>query len=144
MGVENAGKSSATRVPIWKPIITDFWHYFIIGDYYGISNGTGMSQLHNTHLDIYASYGFIPLILYITILYKAISHSMKYAVTRFQRVSLYAFVACMVSCMFEASFVAGSAGLFLLTVGFLILANSNFDINNVAISNRINVCKTNS
>lgn len=129
MGIENAGKSSMTRVSVWKPIVTDFWHYFMIGDYYGISNGTGMSQLHNTHLDVYASYGFIPLVLYITILYKVIRHSAKFYFTRFQRVSLYAFVACMVSCTFEACFVAGSAGLFLLTIGFLVLANSNLEAN---------------
>lgn len=125
MGMENEGKSSTTRVHIWKPIIDNFWHYFIIGDYYGISNGTGMSQMHNTHLDVYASYGIIPLILYIIILYKVINHSMNQANSRFQRISLYAFVSCMVSCMFEASLVAGSAGMFLLTVGFFILANSN-------------------
>lgn len=144
MGVENVGKSSTTRVPIWKPIVADFWHYFMIGDYYGISNGTGMSQLHNTHLDVYASYGFIPLVLYITILYKVICRSMKHVETRFHRVSLYAFIACMVSCMFEASLVAGSAGLFLLTVGFLMLANSDLEVNKVEMSNQVNVCKNRS
>ncbi|CDA75316.1 putative uncharacterized protein [Bacteroides sp. CAG:530] len=124
MGVVDAGKSSTTRVPIWRPIVDDFWHYFIIGDYYGISNGTGMSQLHNTHLDVYASYGIVPLILYMRIIYLVIVQSMKIAVCRFQRISLYAFIACIVSCIFEASLVAGSAGMFLLTIGFLALANS--------------------
>lgn len=55
---------------------------------------------------------------------------MNQANSRFQRISLYAFVSCMVSCMFEASLVAGSAGMFLLTVGFLILANSNIHYEN--------------
>ena len=124
MGIDNAGKSSDTRISVWKPIIDNFWHYFIIGDYYGISNGTGMSQMHNTHLDIYASYGIVPLILYIRIVYMVICQSVQNSCCRFQRVSLYAFIACMVSCVFEASLVAGSAGMFLLTVGFLAFANS--------------------
>ena len=124
MGIENAGKSNTTRVPIWKPIVDNFAHYFIIGDYYGISNGTGMSQLHNTHLDVYASYGIIPLILYVRLLYMIIVQSIRKSCCRFQRVSLYAFISCMVSCIFEASLVAGSAGMFLLTVGFLAMANS--------------------
>ena len=137
MGVENAGKSSETRIPIWEPIVDNFWHYLIIGDYYGISDGTGMSQLHNTHLDIYASYGITTLILYIIILYNAICTSIKNANSRFQRVSLYAFISCIISCMFEASFVSGSAGLFLLTIGFLILANSDFSGNLVNSSSAI-------
>lgn len=124
MGVEDAGKSSTTRIPIWKPIIDNFWHYFIIGDYYGISNGTGMSQMHNTHLDVYASYGILPLILYVRIIYLVICQSVRNSCSRFQRISVYAFIACMVSCMFEASLVAGSAGMFFLTIGFLAFANS--------------------
>lgn len=123
MGVEEAGKSSFTRISVWKPIIDHYFHYFIFGDYFGISHGTGMSQLHNTHLDVYASYGIIPLVLYIAILYKSTCNLLSKAKCRFQRVSIYAFIACMISYTFEASFVAGSGGLFLLTIGFLLIAN---------------------
>lgn len=125
MGINNSGKDSQTRVPIWKPIIDNFFHYIGWGDYYGISDGTGMSQLHNTHLDIYASYGIFPLILYIILLYKTICICMNNCSSRFQRFSLYAFVSNMVLCVFEASLVSGSGGLFLLTLGFLTLSNCN-------------------
>lgn len=123
MGIDNPGKDSQTRVPVWKPIVDNFFHYIGWGDYYGISDGTGMSQLHNTHLDVYASYGMLPLILYMFLLYKTINFCMNNCVSRFQRFSLYAFVANMVLCVFEASLVSGSGGLFLLTLGFLTLSN---------------------
>lgn len=126
-GIENAGKSATTRMHIWKPLIDDFGHYLVCGDYYGISGGTGMSQQHNTHLDIYTSYGIVPLILYMSLMSKILWKTYINATTRFQRASLYAFIACMVVGTFEASFVAGSGGLFILTNGFLLLANSRVD-----------------
>ena len=128
-GIENAGKTAVTRLAIWKPIIDNFFHYFTFGDYYGISNGTGMSQLHNTHLDIFASYGMLPLILYILLVVKILWQSYKRANTRFHRASVYAFIACMVTGTFEAGFVAGSGGLFILTNGFILLANSRTNEN---------------
>ena len=127
MGLEDAGKSSTTRVAVWAPVIDNILYYLVYGDYYGISNGTGVSQLHNTHVDVFASYGLVPFVLFISILYKTLCKSMKNARSRFQRVSLFAFISCMISCTFEASLVAGSGGLFLLTLGFLLLANLKMD-----------------
>lgn len=128
-GLEDSGKSSTTRLGIWSPFVNNFLDYFFFGDYYGISNGTGVSQLHNTHLDVYASYGIVPLILYVTLLARVIWSTWVRAVTRFQRYSVYAFVATLVVSTFEAGFVAGSAGLFLLTCGFLLLSNASIDEN---------------
>lgn len=123
-GIEDSGKSIGTRIRIWKPIVDDFWHYFIHGDYYKISKGTGFSQMHNTHLDIYASYGIIVLVLYIGLLSSVLWKTYSQTVIRFQRISLYAFISTIFLGYFEAGFVSGSSGLFILTCGFLLLANS--------------------
>lgn len=123
LGLDDKGKSNDTRLIIWKPIVDDLLHYIIFGDYYGISGGLGMSQMHNTHLDVLASYGIVPLLLFITILYKILCRSMKLCVYRIQRISLFAFISCLVSCVFESSLVSGSAGLFLLSFGFFMLVN---------------------
>lgn len=128
-GLEDAGKSSTTRLKIWSPLVDNFFHFLIYGDYYGISNGTGFSQMHNTHFDVYASYGIIPLMLYMSLLAKVIWNTWSRAASRFQRCSVYAFVATFIVSTFEAGFVAGSAGLFLLTCGFLILSNTQTDEN---------------
>lgn len=124
-GMETAGKTNTSRNHVWLPILNDIWHYFFIGDYYGISNGTGVSQLHNTHLDVFASYGIILLILYITLLYKLMCDASVKANTFIQRAGLYAFMSVLVLCSFEAALVSGSAGLFLLTGGFLMMTNYN-------------------
>lgn len=123
-GIEDTGKTAMTRMKVWSPVVNDFLHYFAFGDYYRISNGTGMSQMHNTHLDVYASYGMLPLIIYIILLVKVLWQSYEYATTRFQRASIYAYIACMVIGTFEASSVSGSGGLFILTNGLILLANS--------------------
>lgn len=124
-GIESAGKSAMTRMDIWQPIVRDFFHYFVFGDYYGISKGTGASQMHNTHLDIYSSYGIVPLILFITILTRSMWITYANSKLRFQRTAVYAFISTMVIGTFEASYVAGSAGLFVLINGFLLVANCN-------------------
>ena len=126
-GIENSGKSAITRLSIWEPIVNNFFHYFMFGDYYGISNGTGVSQMHNTHLDVYASYGLLTLILFIVLLRKILWKTYVNTSTRFQRLALYAFISSMVIGTFEASYVAGSGGLFILTNGFILLANCNLD-----------------
>lgn len=122
-GMEIRGKTNTSRNHVWMPIINEFYHYFLIGDYYKISNGTGVSQLHNTHLDIFASYGIIPLILYIVFLYKISVKAWFNSHSKIQRTALYAFLSLLVSCTFEAGLVAGSAGLFILSGGFLLLCN---------------------
>lgn len=124
-GMESAGKSNTSRNHVWLPIIENIWHYFVIGDYYGISGGSGVSQLHNTHLDVYASYGIVPLLLYIYLLYKLMYNASSRSHSFIQRSGLYAFISVLVLCSFEASLVAGSAGLFLLTGGFLMITNLN-------------------
>lgn len=126
-GIEVGGKTSTSRIDTWAPIINNIDHYLLFGDYYGISNGTGVSQLHNTHIDVLASYGLIPFILFVVILFRVLSSTIKRAKTRLQRIAIYAFISCLVSGSFEASLVSGSAGMFLLTVGYLIVANYRYE-----------------
>lgn len=122
-GIEAAGKTNTSRIHVWAPIINNIDHYLLFGDYFGISNGTGVSQLHNTHLDVFASYGLIPFLLFVFILFRVVSSTIKKANSRLQRIAVYAFISCLVSGSFEASLVSGSSGIFLLTVGYLIIAN---------------------
>lgn len=122
-GMDVRGKSNTSRNHVWMPILKDFFHYFFIGDYYKISNGTGFGQLHNTHLDVFASYGIFALILYIIFLFKITFKAWQHSHSLVQRTAAYAFISILVSCSFEAALVAGSVGLFILTGGFLLLCN---------------------
>jgi O-antigen ligase len=130
LGIEGHGKTSDTKMMIWKPAFEAINQHFVLGDYYCISSGTGVSQLHNTHLDVFASYGFIPFILFISILFFQVSRVYEQATSLTNRIGVYAFMACFISGVFEASLVSGSAGLYVLSFGFLLLANSQIDCNN--------------
>lgn len=57
------GKALDSRFFIWGNAIDELMSSPIMGAYYQISNGTGMSQLHNTHIDILVSYGVLTFIL---------------------------------------------------------------------------------
>lgn len=116
------GKSLTSRVKIWKEAFEVIRNHFVLGDYYGISNGTGVSQLHNTHLDVLCSYGFIPFLLFIKILYKCTVQTIEKANTFYKYAAFASFCAVLIMGTFEASIVSGAMGLNLLTIGFLVLA----------------------
>lgn len=123
LGASGEGKSNTSRNHVWMPILENFFHFFLIGDYYGISGGTGFGQLHNTHLDVYASYGFAVFALFISFIYKVLRIGFMKSYDLFTRCGVYAFIATMGNSCFEASLVAGSAGFYLLTGGFLLISN---------------------
>ena len=123
------GKSSSTRLIVWVPAMDAIKHNIIFGDYFGISNGSGRSQMHNTHLDVLASYGLLPFVLFVSSLYKAVENCLTEDMSRINRFGLYAFMVCFISGTFEASLVAGGAGIYILSCGFLLIAKSNVYIN---------------
>lgn len=128
LGFEN-GKHSGTRLKMWEFAFNKFFENPILGNYYGISYGTGVSQMHNIHVDVLASYGIISFILYVNVLYKALKNLTDKQKCRFNRVAIYAFIACLLSGIFEASLVGGGMGLYILSCGFILLANANIEEN---------------
>lgn len=63
------GKGLDSRVMIWEKAIRNFQINPLLGSYYEISDGTGVSQLHNTHVDVLTTYGLISFFLFIIFLY---------------------------------------------------------------------------
>lgn len=59
----DVGKGLDSRLAVWHPALDYFFSSPAIGAYSQISEGTGASQLHNTHLDVMASYGLFVLVL---------------------------------------------------------------------------------
>ena len=51
------GKLLNSRSKVWKAAFQAFESSPVFGAYYQISGGTGLSQMHNTHVDILTSYG---------------------------------------------------------------------------------------
>lgn len=126
-GMDTMGKSSLTRLGVWRDAVNMLEENFIFGDYSNVKNYIKYSQAHNTHLDVWISYGFIPFLLFVAIIYKSTWRIYTNTSFSFQRYSLLAFITCLVNGFFESALVVGSAGLFLLCFGFLLLSRVKLD-----------------
>ena len=122
------GKPLTSRMAIWNDAFEAIREHFFLGDYCGISDGTGMSQLHNTHLDVLSSYGIVPFILFIKILYKSTLKTLEKANGVYKYAAFASFCAVLIMGTIEAAIVSGSMGLNLLTIGFIVLGTA--DVNN--------------
>lgn len=119
------GKGLYSRVWVWNNALASYLRHPLLGDYYGISYGTGQSQLHNTHMDILCSYGIMPLVLFVFILTRVLKQMLVSAETFKQYAAFAAFCATLIMGSFEAAMVSGAMGMNLLTVGFIVLAIGN-------------------
>ncbi len=117
------GKPLDARADIWKEALEAFARNPIFGDYRGIATGgSEHTQMHNTHLDVLASYGLVPFVLFVAILYRGVLRVLPGVRTKFSRMALFAFFAIMIQGTFEAALVAGGSGLYIMSFGFLFLA----------------------
>lgn len=116
------GKSIDSRIRIWNNALRYFQSSPVFGAYYQLSNGTGMSQLHNTALDIAASYGIFVLVGVLVFLYKIMICRNEKGMTKTQYRYIFAFSACIVMGMGEAALFSGSLSFFALVGLFMILS----------------------
>ncbi len=120
----SAGKGLDSRLAVWDPAIQLLKSNFILGDYSGISNGTGMSQLHNTHLDVICSYGIVPFMLFLSLLNRVCKRVSNQSMEYSNYCALCGFISVIIMGSFEAAVVAGAMGMNILTAGLIILANA--------------------
>lgn len=113
------GKQLDSRVDIWRPAMRSFMESPIIGAYYQISNGTGSSQMHNTHIDILASYGLAVFALICFYLYKLMMRKQKCGGAYFTRMSMAGFVCIILLGCGEATVFSGGLGGYLFAGVFL-------------------------
>ena len=119
------GKGLASRMFMWDFAAEKLRRGWMIGDYSGISYGTGVSQMHNTHLDVLCSYGIVPFVLFIIIMRRIIISVSTNVKTFSQHVSLCAFLSIILFGIFEASLFSGCTGLNYLTGVFLMLSKES-------------------
>lgn len=126
-GFVGRGKTLYSRTKIWEYALDWFSRTPVLGSYNGISNGTGVSQMHNTHLDVLVSYGTVPFILFIAILHQGTTKVLVKARSSLARICVFAFYAVLLQGSFEAALVSGGMGLYIMSFGFLLLAKYNAD-----------------
>ena len=121
----SAGKNIDSRIRIWTNALLYFRSSPVFGSYYQLSNGTGMSQLHNTALDITASYGIFVFIGVLTFLFKIMTCRNETGMTKAQFQYISAFSACFIMGMGEAALFSGSLSFFALVGLFMMLTGSS-------------------
>lgn len=116
------GKGLDARMSVWAPALRAYSASPIWGAYSQISRGTGMSQLHNTHLDILASYGTVILILVCYLLYGMIRSKSTRNLKEDTMVRI-CFCGTIIMGMGEAALFSGGLGIYLFAGMFLLLCN---------------------
>lgn len=122
------GKGLSSRSQVWSEAIEGFWQSPVLGAYSQISGGTGLSQLHNTHLDVLASYGIIVLALTCVLLYIFMSDSWDRGSTETRAVALTGFISTLLLGVGEAALFSGGLAIYLFMGFFLMYATQEEQI----------------
>ena len=117
------GKKLDSRVAIWGPALQNLWKSPVFGAYYEISNGSGASQMHNSHMDIAASYGIPVLILVCVLLTKYLHQGGRVYSDRREYVYVLGFAYMITLGIGEAAVFSGGLGIYILAGTGLLLAD---------------------
>lgn len=117
------GKNLDSRVSIWSKAITAFTASPILGAYYQISNGTGTSQLHNTHIDVLASYGVVVFAMVCVFLYCLMRSMQERKQSYMQTIALVGFICALLLGIGEAALLSGGLSVYLYFGVFLTTNN---------------------
>lgn len=117
------GKGLDSRVAVWQDALDRFWESPIFGAYSQLSNGSGMFQMHNTHVDIMASYGIVVLIHICAFLYLLMALSWDGGNTSTRVAGVVAFECVVMLCVGEAALFAGGLAVYVFMGYFLLYAN---------------------
>ena len=122
------GKGLNSRVKEWTPAFEAIKASPLIGAYFGISNGTGSSHLHNTHADTAASYGVPVMLLISLLLAQCVYQKGKVYDNKHSFLYMCGFCCAMLMGTFEAAVFSGGLGIYVFAIIFLCLAKSEQDL----------------
>lgn len=116
------GKNLDARMSVWAPAVQYYRASPILGAYSQISRGTGLGQMHNTHLDILASYGTSVLVLVCYLLYRMVGGRYTGDLKR-ETLPRICFCCTIIMGMGEAALFSGGLGIYLFAGMFLLLCD---------------------
>ena len=119
--LESEGKTLTSRERIWEYTFAIIKRNLIFGNYYVATGGTGLSNLHNIHLDTLAAYGIFVFALTVWIM-TAVLNKIGKGIKKWGMTEISAFYAIILSGTFEAALFSGSQGVYFLVGGFLMMA----------------------
>lgn len=117
------GKSLDSRLAVWGPALEALRDSPVIGAYCRISDGLGSSQMHNSHLDIAASYGIPVLALVCVLLGAYLYQGGRVYADKARFCAILAFGCGLLMGLGEAAVFSGGLGIYVFVGMFLMLAN---------------------
>lgn len=118
------GKELSSREKIWLKAFENIKNSPIVGAYSQVSEGVGATQLHNTHLDIAASYGMIVLVLVCIILWRYFYQNGKVYKDKNSAIYILGFACAIMLGIGEAALYSGGLGIHVLVGTFLLFSNA--------------------
>ena len=117
------GKLLNSRSKVWKAAFQAFESSPVFGAYYQISGGTGLSQMHNTHVDILTSYGLSVLVLVCVYLYLLMRDSQMKVKPSASGTPLLGFICALFLGVGEAALFSGGLSVYLFFGIFLAMTD---------------------
>ena len=110
------GKNLDSRENMWLFALNNYYKSPIFGAYAQISNDSGLSQMHNSHLDVLCSYGIVPFIILLFYLYLIIIKIDNGNIQNNKEnvLSLISFMSFIFLGVGEAMLFSGGLGLYIL------------------------------
>lgn len=118
------GKGITSRYRLWSSAFKFVYNSPIIGAYSQISMGTGESHMHNSHMEVMASYGVLVLIIVCVFLYTVIWNKIRSNSSAGNMLYNISFASVLLVGMGEAALFSGGIGVYLF-VGMLLLFNND-------------------
>lgn len=117
------GKPITSRFAIWRNAFEYIGSYPLFGAYSVIGRGSGSFQLHNTHIDMWAAYGTVGLVLFLVYIYRIMKEVNDSCNTKGAMFALAGFMCMTLMGTAEASLYATGMGMYIFVSSFLLLAN---------------------
>lgn len=119
--LSSEGKGVDSREKIWRAAFAFFDNSPIFGAYSEISGGGGRSQMHNSHVDVLASYGILPFFLMLFYLSEILLHvnseiKLSKQITFFIAFICMILIGCCEAVLFSGGILYIFAGCFLANI----------------------------
>ena len=121
------GKDLDSRVIIWSSAVDVIKKSPVIGNYSNIIYSFEHNQMHNTHLDILASYGTIVFLLVVGFLFFIFVKMKNNVTTLIKSIALLGFISGLILGMGEAILFSGGLSFYIIMGQLILLNNDTLD-----------------
>ena len=117
------GKGLDSRVEVWSGALQKLRSSPLLGSYYEVSGGSGVFQMHNSHLDVAVSYGIPVLALLCVLIHKYLHQYGRIYKDKQSYIYILGFACAIMLGIGEAAVFSGGLGLYIFVGTFLLLSN---------------------